>query len=135
MAGRRFAAGDARAEVGNAVSAPATAAAKALFPVLLALVLATAAPAAETDPVRIDTVVVSAKHLPDLGLERAVEHAFEAHPYLASEHLSVSVNNGVLRLRGFVQDEWDMQVALRIARRTPGVRRVINEAELSLGGE
>jgi len=38
-------------------------------------------------------------------------------------------------MRGIVFDEWDLRVAKRIAKRIPGVKRVINDLEIELGGE
>jgi osmotically-inducible protein OsmY len=38
-------------------------------------------------------------------------------------------------LHGIVFDEWDLRVAKRIARKVPGVKRVINDLEIELGGE
>jgi osmotically-inducible protein OsmY len=41
----------------------------------------------------------------------------------------------VVTLHGFIFDEWDLRVVKRIARKTPGVRRVIDDLEIELGGE
>jgi osmotically-inducible protein OsmY len=36
---------------------------------------------------------------------------------------------------GIVFDDWDLRTARRIAKRIPGVKRVINDLEMKLGGE
>jgi osmotically-inducible protein OsmY len=41
----------------------------------------------------------------------------------------------VVTMRGFVFDEWDLRAAKRIARRIPGVKHVIDDREIELGGE
>jgi osmotically-inducible protein OsmY len=43
--------------------------------------------------------------------------------------------NGVVTLRGMVFDEWDLRAALRISKKVSGVKRVINDLEINLGGE
>jgi hypothetical protein len=39
------------------------------------------------------------------------------------------------RAKGMVFDDWDLRNAMRIARKIPGVRRVVNDLEIKLGGE
>jgi len=38
-------------------------------------------------------------------------------------------------MRGIVFDDWDLRTAKRIAKRIPGVKRVIDDLEIKLGGE
>jgi osmotically-inducible protein OsmY len=45
------------------------------------------------------------------------------------------VQNGVATLHGIVLEDWDLRNAIRISRRIPGVRRVVNDLEIKLGGE
>jgi osmotically-inducible protein OsmY len=88
---------------------------------------------------RLDPIVVTATRRPeakaDESLEREVQSALKSDPYFYDEHVTVKIKNGVLTLEGIVFDDWDLRNALRIARRTPGVKRVINDLEISLGGE
>jgi osmotically-inducible protein OsmY len=63
-----------------------------------------------------------------------VSHQMDKNgPYDA--HVTVTVKNGVVTLHGIVFDDWDLRTALRIARRAPRVKRVVNDLEIKLGGE
>jgi osmotically-inducible protein OsmY len=88
---------------------------------------------AESRP--LDTIVVSAQRLFDEQLRTKVEQALRDNPTLMSDHLDVSIKNGVVTLTGLVFDDWDMRIARRAANRIPGVKRVINDMEIKLGGE
>jgi hypothetical protein len=83
----------------------------------------------------LDTIVVTAQRLVDEQLRTQVELALRSDPTLMSGHLDVSIKNGVVTLRGMVFDDWDMRIARRAAKRIPGVKRVINDMEIKLGGE
>jgi osmotically-inducible protein OsmY len=88
---------------------------------------------------RIDEVIVRGKRqidpAADAKLQQQVEIALAADPYFLSEHVSVTIRNGVATLHGIVFDDWDLRNALRISRRIPGVKRVVNDLEIKLGGE
>jgi osmotically-inducible protein OsmY len=88
---------------------------------------------------RIDEVVVRGNRqidpVADEKLQREVESALAADPYFLSEHVSVTIRNGVATLHGIVFDDWDLRNALRISRRIPGVKRVVDDLEIKLGGE
>jgi osmotically-inducible protein OsmY len=86
------------------------------------------------DP-RLDTIVVTAQRLADEEIRVRVEAALRDDPTLMSNHLDVSIKNGVVTLSGLVFDDWDMRIARRAAKRIPGVKRVINDMEIKLGGE
>lgn len=64
-----------------------------------------------------------------------VETALHSDPFFYDGHVTITVENGVVRLQGIVFDEWDLRIAKRISRRVAGVKRVINELEIKLGGE
>jgi osmotically-inducible protein OsmY len=88
---------------------------------------------------KLSEVVVTAKRQPDPAadarLQVQVETALAADAYFNSEHVSVTVLNGVATLHGIIFDDWDLRNAIRISRRIPGVRRVVNDLEIKLGGE
>jgi hypothetical protein len=92
---------------------------------------ASASSAHETHP----EVVITGTRESDAVVVAKVERALERDPYLFVSHISVSAENGVLRLEGVVQDPFDMLQVLRLARRAAGKRRVINEIEFVDGGE
>jgi osmotically-inducible protein OsmY len=79
-------------------------------------------------------VVITASRLSDAVLVARVERAMQDDPYLFANHVSVSAENGVVRLEGFVADPLDMLQLVRLARRIAGKRRVINEIEVVSGG-
>jgi BON domain len=88
---------------------------------------------AETRP--LDTIVVTAQRLADERLRAEVESALHNAPTLMSDHLEVSIKNGVVTLTGMVFDDWDLRMARRAAKRIPGVKRVINDMEIEQGGD
>jgi osmotically-inducible protein OsmY len=73
--------------------------------------------------------------VPDAEVQEQVETAMHSDPYFYDGHVTITVKNGVVTMRGFVFDEWDLRTAKRIARKTPGVKRVIDDLEIELGGE
>jgi osmotically-inducible protein OsmY len=70
----------------------------------------------------------------DEELRQRVANALHADPYFYDEHVSVSVDNGVVVLRGFVASEWDLRDAIRIAGKAAGDRRVIDNLSIKQGG-
>ena len=79
-------------------------------------------------------IVITATRESDGVLVARVEDAMQADPYLFVSHVSVSAENGVVRLEGVVEDPFDMLQLVRLARRIAGKRRVINEIEVVTGG-
>jgi osmotically-inducible protein OsmY len=67
-------------------------------------------------------------------LARQVRAALRADRYLDDEHIYVSVENGVVTLRGLVFDDWDLRSAIRIARKAAGDRLVIDNLSIEQGG-
>jgi osmotically-inducible protein OsmY len=88
---------------------------------------------------RLDEVVVTAKRRSDPAADektkQQVEEALHSDAFFYDEHVTVTVRDGVATLRGIVFDDWDLRQAMRIARRIPGVRRVLNDLEISQGGD
>jgi hypothetical protein len=70
----------------------------------------------------------------DEALRQRVTTALHSDPYFYDEHVSVSVENGVVVLRGFVASDWDLQDALRIAGKAAGDRRVIDDLSIEQSG-
>jgi osmotically-inducible protein OsmY len=84
---------------------------------------------------QLPTIVVTAQRLADEQLRMQVESALRNHPTLMSDHLAVSIKDGVVTLKGMVFDEWDMRIARRAAKRIPGVKRLVNDMEIEQGGD
>jgi osmotically-inducible protein OsmY len=70
----------------------------------------------------------------DEDLKQRVTAALHADPYFYDEHVSVSVDNGVVVLHGFVATEWDLRDAIRIASKAAGDQRVIDDLSITQGG-
>jgi osmotically-inducible protein OsmY len=63
-----------------------------------------------------------------------VQTALHSDPYFYDQHVSVSVDNGVVVLRGFVFSDWDLRDAMRIASRAADARRVVDDLSIEVGG-
>lgn len=65
--------------------------------------------------------------LDDTAIKAAVVARIAADPDVNPFEIDVDVNEGVVYLRGVVDDREDVAEAGRLAQRTDGVRRVVNE--------
>ena len=70
----------------------------------------------------------------DEELRQRVTAALHLDPYFYDQHVSVSVEKGVVVLRGFVASEWDLRDALRIAGKAAGDRHVVDDLSIEQGG-
>jgi osmotically-inducible protein OsmY len=87
---------------------------------------------------RSDSVAVSAMPgadvMTDEELMKRVKTALHADPYFYDEHVTVSVEQGVVLLQGFVFSDWDLRDAIRIASKAAGNRRVVDNLSIKQGG-
>jgi hypothetical protein len=87
---------------------------------------------------RSDSVAVSempgAAALTDGELTERVKAALHAAPYFYDAHVTVSVEQGDVVLRGFVFSDWDLRDAMRIASKAAGDRRVVDNLSIKQGG-
>jgi osmotically-inducible protein OsmY len=67
-------------------------------------------------------------------LAQRVAAALHADPYFPDEHVTVSVENGAVVLRGFVFGDWDLERAIRIARKAAGNKLVVDDLSIKEGG-
>lgn len=67
----------------------------------------------------------------DQELAAQVQEALHADPYFYDKHVTVSVENGNVVLRGFVSSGWDLVDAKKIAARAAGGRHVIDELSIN----
>jgi osmotically-inducible protein OsmY len=93
------------------------------------LSVAGALAAAPTGQVK-DEVVVTATRESDVVLAAKVTAAVQQDPYVFGDHITVTVENGVVRLDGIVDDLSDLHRVLRLARRIAGKRTIANYLEL-----
>ncbi len=70
----------------------------------------------------------------DQQLKNDVDNALSSDPYFYGAHVSVSVRNGTVVLRGFVFSDWDLRDAIRIATRAAGGRRVVDDLTIEVAG-
>jgi osmotically-inducible protein OsmY len=70
----------------------------------------------------------------DAELKRRVKAALHASPYLYDRHVTVSIQGDSVVLRGFVFSDWDLEDALRIARKAAGDRTVVDYLSIKEGG-
>lgn len=84
-----------------------------------------ASPAGETQR----EIVVTAPRMSDEALTARVTRAVRENPYVLSDHVTVTTENGIVRVGGLVRDLPDLIAILRIARRIAGMSRVVNEIE------
>ncbi|HEV7612672.1 MAG TPA: BON domain-containing protein [Steroidobacteraceae bacterium] len=68
------------------------------------------------------------------AIRQRVANALRADPYLYDRHVTVSVEEGRIVLRGFVFDDWDLRNALRIARQSAGAMPVVDNLTIKEGG-
>ncbi len=66
----------------------------------------------------------------DETLRKRVKDALHSDPYFYDEHVTVSVENGAVVLRGIVSSEWDLLDAVRIARKAAAKRRLIDDLSI-----
>jgi osmotically-inducible protein OsmY len=67
-------------------------------------------------------------------LQQRVAAALHAQHYLDDRNIDVSVHGGVVVLSGIVFSGWDLQDALRTARKAAGARPVIDSLSIEEGG-
>jgi osmotically-inducible protein OsmY len=90
-------------------------------------------PASQSDSVAV-SALPGAAVLSDGELEKRVKVALHADPYFYDEHVTVSVEEGAVVLRGFVYSDRDLQDAIRIASKVAGDRRVVDNLSIKEGG-
>jgi osmotically-inducible protein OsmY len=88
---------------------------------------------------RLDEIVVTAKRrsdpVADEKTKQQVEEALHSDLFFNDAHVTVTTKNGVVTLEGMIFDEWDLRRAMRISKKVAGVKRVVNDLEIKLGGD
>ena len=77
-----------------------------------------------------EVLVQGARQAADEEITEHVQSALANDPYIYAEHVIVTTQNGIVRVEGITSDPWEMRRILREARKTPGVRRVLNQLEM-----
>jgi BON domain len=86
--------------------------------------------AARQPSAALDEVLVQGSRSKDEQITERVQSALANDPWIYAEHITVTTENGVVRVEGITSDTWEMRRILREARRTAGVRRVLNQLEM-----
>jgi osmotically-inducible protein OsmY len=89
---------------------------------------------AQSTAVPAPTATAQAADSKNDELRQRVTAALHADPYFYDEHVSVSVEKGVVVLRGFVFSDWDLRDALRLARQAAGDMEVVDNLSIEEGG-
>jgi hypothetical protein len=84
----------------------------------------------KADPNLAEVVIQAKRQAVDEQITLQVEKTLTDDPWVYSEHLTVTTRNGVVRIEGIVQDTAELFRILRLARKTPGARRVVNATEM-----
>jgi osmotically-inducible protein OsmY len=86
----------------------------------------------------LTSIVVKAQRLSNYTDEQVteqVETALRSDRYVDDAHVTVTTENGVVTLHGFVQDAWDLLALRRISRKVSGVKKIVNDVELVLNDQ
>jgi osmotically-inducible protein OsmY len=90
------------------------------------------------DNTSLRSVRLSAKQVQertaDQQLQESVENALNSDYYFYAVHVTVSIENGNVKLQGFVFSDWDLRDAIRIATKAAGGRRVVDDLTIEVGG-
>jgi osmotically-inducible protein OsmY len=70
----------------------------------------------------------------DADLRDSVQFALHSDPYFYDGHVQVTVDHGVVHLRGMVFSDWDLRDAMRIASKAAGDRTVVDNLTIVEGG-
>jgi osmotically-inducible protein OsmY len=70
----------------------------------------------------------------DAELQMRVQQALHADRYFYDGHVEVTVDRGVVYLRGLVFSDWDLREAKRIAAKAADNGRIVNDLTLIEGG-
>ena len=77
-----------------------------------------------------EVVVQGTREAADEQITRQVESALTNDPWIYAQHVILTTRNGIVRVEGITSDAWEMRRILRECRRTPGVRRCLNQLEM-----
>jgi osmotically-inducible protein OsmY len=84
----------------------------------------------EADAHVAEVVIQAKRQAADEQVTRQVQKTLTDDPWIYAEHITVTTENGVVRLEGFVGDTGERFRILRHCRRIPGARRVVDALEV-----
>jgi len=77
-----------------------------------------------------EVVIQAERQAADEQVTRQVEKILAGDPWIYAGHVTVTTRNGVVRLEGIVGDTGEMFRIVRLSRKIPGARRVVNALEM-----
>jgi osmotically-inducible protein OsmY len=84
----------------------------------------------KTDTPLPEVIIAAKRQAADEQVTRQVEQTLTNDPWIFADHITITTQNGVVRLEGIVGDTGELFRILRLARKIPGARRVISELEI-----
>jgi osmotically-inducible protein OsmY len=75
-------------------------------------------------------IVITAAREADEQITVKVVQVLQDDPYIFADHVGVSTRNGVVRVEGIVGDSGERFRILRLCRRIPGTKRVVDALEV-----
>ena len=106
------------------------------MPVLVATLLGAAGAcpaqdaAANADSRLPEVVIQARRQAADEQVTRQVERTLTEDPWIFGDHITVTTHNGIVTLEGIVGDTGEMFRIVRLCRKIPGARRVVNALEI-----
>jgi osmotically-inducible protein OsmY len=96
-----------------------------------------AAPAIVSRSDALQEITVTARKVAksDEEVTAQVETALHSNRYIFSDHVTITSKNGVVTLSGIALDYWDVSAMKRLVRKMPGVKKVVDDLDVRLGGE
>ena len=98
-----------------------------------ALAAGQSAPAQAPAVSRIDStqeIIITAAREADAALTVKVVQVLQDDPYIFADHVTVTTRSGVVRVEGIVGDTGERFRILRLCRRIPGTKRVVDALEI-----
>ena len=104
------------------------------LPFVILLGGASSCPAGDTagkaDTPLPEVIIAAKRQAADEQVTRQVEQTLTKDPWIFADHISITTQNGVVRLEGIVGDTGEMFRIMRLCRKIPGARRVVNGLEI-----
>jgi osmotically-inducible protein OsmY len=77
-----------------------------------------------------EVIIAAKRQAADEEVTRQVQQTLTNDPGIFLEHITITTQNGVVRLAGIVGDTGEMFRIMRLCRKIPGATRVVNELEI-----
>lgn len=82
------------------------------------------------DPLLPEVLVQAERRAEDAEVTRRAEQILATDPWIFGDHITVTTRNGVVTVEGIVGDTGEMFRIVRLCRKIPGARRVVNALEM-----